>query len=206
MLDQNAYVIGGQGLHGIDLTSFTKRWVVPGTFEGIPAVDRDTVFAINQGVLEAFDVSTGESKGVYATGEPVFGQPIVTDDSIVVASSKTTYVFDRMTREAIATLPVGGRIGIANNLLLISGGDELSVYAINPQSPWQYRHGVVQVERSGRCDSRYALTNVPSPAELDAVHRESRPSCRNPLSKGIRVQKKDRTNLVPNIHVLRNGW
>ncbi len=149
MLAQNAYAIGGQGLHGIDLASFTQRWVVPGAFEGIPAVDRDSVFAIKQGVLEAFDVSTGESKGVFVTGDPVFGQPIVTDDSIVVGSSKNTYVFDRMTREAIAILPVGGRISIANNQLLMSGENELSVYAINPQSPWQNRPDNKDVNRDG---------------------------------------------------------
>ena len=146
---QSAYVLGGQGLTRIDLDSFSVIWNVPGEFEGIPAVWGDSVFAISRGILKAFDANTGTFLNDFATSEPAVGQALLTDDSVVVATSMKTYVFDRDSRKAIAILPVGGPISIANDMLWIAGEGGLSAFAINPVSPWQNASNNMDVDEDG---------------------------------------------------------
>lgn len=108
------------GLLAIDLETHIPRWVVRGDFSGSPSVANGTVFAIQQGQVKAFDATTGNRRGVYDAGELLAGQPIVTDDAIIVSSEKHTFVFDRITRAIRFTLPAGGILSLANDTLLVA--------------------------------------------------------------------------------------
>ena len=116
----NAYVIGYSGLYAIDLTTHTQLWKVGGAFAGSPALARDTVFAIQHGLVKAYDASTGAPRGVYDAREILSGQVVVTDDSIIATSETSTFIFDRATRIIRTTLPYGGMVSVADDTLYIA--------------------------------------------------------------------------------------
>ena len=137
--DDRAYLIGSPGLHAVDLQTQKKLWSVDQSFSGSPAIAGDTVYAIQGGQLKAYDATTGQPSGVFDGGDSLLGtQPIVTDDAIIVASSSTTFIFDRTTQDVLLTLPHGGQLSLSNDTLYISHDRALYAYDFRAaRVPWQ---------------------------------------------------------------------
>ena len=120
-----AFVVTGDQLIAIDLNSHTNIWSVPASFKGSPAVANGTVYSIVGNSVAAFSAQDGSSLGAYqATNDPGLAwQPIVSADSLFVASSSSTYLFDLASHQLIQTIPFGGKLSIANGWLYIANPD-----------------------------------------------------------------------------------
>ena len=173
--DKRAFVIGSSGLVGIDLVTRKKLWTVEGAFSGIPVAAHGTVFVVQQGYLRAMDAATGEPKGAFETGEPISEQPIVTDDSIILASNRTTFIFDRTTKELVGTLPIGGRISIANNAFYVATEGLINAFAINPKSAWQNPSESLDVNGDGSISPLDVLVLVNKLNTTGSIRLDSRP-------------------------------
>ena len=88
-IDNNrAFVVGTTGLFAVDLTTHAQLWGIAATgFSGSPAVVGNTVYAIHGTQVRAYDVATGTLEGTFDAGQGLIGQPIVTDNALIVASS-----------------------------------------------------------------------------------------------------------------------
>jgi len=125
-IDQGrAFVIGNPNLYAIDLTTHTSPWSATGTFAGSPAVANGVVYAMSSsGVVSAYNEQTGATLGSYLTGGATLqGQPIVTNDSLIVTSSSATYIFNLQTHALIQTIANGGYASLANGVLYLAGSD-----------------------------------------------------------------------------------
>lgn len=133
-------IVGGSvSLATIDLSTRSVAWrgangIDPNTgyligYEGIPAADGDKVYAIyGNSSVRAFDAQTGQLLGSYEAGYQqgywLIGQPIITNDLVIVSRRGvpgTTYIFDKATYTLRNTLPRGGEISLAGNVLYIAG-------------------------------------------------------------------------------------
>ncbi|EDY18001.1 peptidase M36 fungalysin [Chthoniobacter flavus Ellin428] len=125
VIDQGrAYVIGSAKFYAVDLAAHTSPWSVPGTFNGSPAAANGIVYAISSGAVIAYDGQTGASVGTYVTGgSSLIGQPIVTNDSLIVTSSSATYIFNLQTHALTQTIGNGGLASLANGILYLAGSD-----------------------------------------------------------------------------------
>ena len=141
ILDGRAFVTGISGLRAIDLSARAQAWFVPGGFVGTPAVDHSTVYALSGNSVNAYDVATGRALGNYNTVATLISQPIVTNDRIIVASSTTAYIFDRLSRTLLQTIPQGGYLSYADGRLYISSvfsygtPGTLSTYTVQLTTP-----------------------------------------------------------------------
>jgi len=127
-----AYFSGSSGMFAVDLSSRTVAWQVTNTFTGTPAVANDVVYAMAGSSVLAYS-RTGQYLGSYTADSALAGQPIVTDDVLIAASSSTTYVFDLCTGNLRQTLPVGGNLSLANGVLYVaSATGQLYAYPAAP--------------------------------------------------------------------------
>ena len=127
-----AYFSGTAGTFAVDLSRRTVAWQVTNTFTGTPAVAHDVVYAVAGSSVLAYS-RTGQYLGSYTADTALAGQPIVTDDVLITASSSETYVFDLCTGNLRQTLPVGGYLSFANGVLYVAGaGGQLYAYAAAP--------------------------------------------------------------------------
>lgn len=122
-------------LTAIDTVTHTVAWRAPNAyyypggapiptgFSGIPAADHDSVFAISQSAVHAFDQATGQPKRVYQAGFPLQGQPLITNDLVIVSTlwnGGLTYLFDKATGELKTTLRYGGELSFSRGVLYIA--------------------------------------------------------------------------------------
>jgi subtilisin family serine protease/outer membrane protein assembly factor BamB len=131
--NNKAYVIGAPGLYCFNLQTHTQAWSNSTSFTGSPAVANGIVYAITGSQVQSFDATTGASLGVFQTSDTgLFFQPVITDDSLLVASSSTTYIFSLATRQLIQTIPFGGYLSLSDGALAIAGNNDkyLRVYRI----------------------------------------------------------------------------
>ncbi|MCE5268513.1 MAG: M36 family metallopeptidase [Planctomycetaceae bacterium] len=121
-VDNNrAFVIGTAGLYAIDLTTHAQLWGLADTgFSGSPAVQGTTVYAIHGTQVRAYDVATGALKGTYDSGQGLTGQPILTNDGLIVASASKTFLLRRSDLQLLNSIAVGGKISLANNTLYVA--------------------------------------------------------------------------------------
>lgn len=98
---------------------------LPKGFSGIPATDGQTVFAISGSTVHAFDANSGHLRGIYQADNALSGQPLVTNDRVIVSSTWTqegqTYVFDKNTYQLKAALRHGGKLSLVGDTLYIAG-------------------------------------------------------------------------------------
>ena len=136
-IDNNrAFMIGTTGLIAVDLTAQSQLWSVPDWgFTGSPAVVGDTVYAIHGTQVRAYDVATGTLEGTFETGQTLMGQPIVTSDGLLVASSNETFLFSRSDYRLLTTVPEGGQISLADNTLYIASSSTLYAYHLASYLP-----------------------------------------------------------------------
>ena len=130
-----AYFAGTAGLFAVDLANRIVTWQVTNTFTGIPAVAHDVVYAPADSSVLAYS-RTGQYLGSYNADSALTTQPIVTDDTLVVASGSETYVFDLCTGNLRQTLPVGGYLSLANGVLYVASGDG-QLYAYSAAAPFK---------------------------------------------------------------------
>jgi uncharacterized repeat protein (TIGR01451 family) len=121
VVDQGrAFLAANLGLFGVDLTAHSTLWSVPGVFKGTPATANNRVYALLGDHVYGYDAATGAQVQGYATADSnINGQPIVTNDSLIVSSSSKTYIFD-LVGTLRQTLPYGGDVLLANNILYVA--------------------------------------------------------------------------------------
>lgn len=116
-----------QELMSVNLTTRAVAWRVVGPFIGTPAAAHQAIYAIAEGkTVMAHDSLTGRYLGTYAApadGTGLVSQPIVTADSLIIASARKTYFFDLGSRTLLQTLPHGGLISLAGETLYIASDD-----------------------------------------------------------------------------------
>ncbi|EDY18225.1 Pyrrolo-quinoline quinone [Chthoniobacter flavus Ellin428] len=130
-----AFVASPTNLYAVNLTAQSSPWSVAGQFWGTPAVADGIVYIIARPGVQAYSATTGALLGTYATGDDVglYGQPLVTIDTVIVSSSSHTYIFDRATYALRQTIPLGGQASLANNVLYLSN-DGGAVHSYYPAS------------------------------------------------------------------------
>jgi hypothetical protein len=118
---------GPRDLICMDLASRSVRWTVRGTsFSGTPAVAHGNVYALSNGsTVSSYDTATGILNASYAAPNEtgLNTQPIVTADTLIVASSTKTYLFDLLTGSLRQTLPAGGATSLAGRSLYLASSD-----------------------------------------------------------------------------------
>ncbi|MEM8680456.1 MAG: dockerin type I domain-containing protein, partial [Planctomycetota bacterium] len=166
------------GLAAIDLITRAVKWQAEGWFQGSPAIGGDTVYAVTQGFLEAYDAMSGEPMGVFISSEPLMRQqPIVTDDAVIVRSDDATHIFDRVSRAEVLTIPVAGHLSLANDTLFIAGDEKLSAYELSTQElAWHNAENPNDVNADGFVSPLDALavinrliTHGPGPLETPST-------------------------------------
>ncbi len=119
-----AFVIGNPNLYAIDLTTHATAWTVSGTFKGTPAAAGGRAYVLTGSDVKAYNSQTGALIGTYATGNTsIAGQPIVTNDSLIVTATSSTYIFNLQTFALRQTLSSGGVASLAGGILYVAGGD-----------------------------------------------------------------------------------
>jgi len=117
--DDLAFFRTSRNLTAVNLSARQVAWGAGGYFNGFPAVANGIVYAISNNSVAAFSIS-GQFLATYNADTSLQNQPIVTEDTLIVASSTQTYVFDLFTRQLRQTLPWGGRLSLANGVLYIA--------------------------------------------------------------------------------------
>lgn len=138
--DGRAWLATGNALYAFDLAQRSLAWSVTNSFRGTPAVAGGFVYAISTNGIVAYRASDGAYVGLYPlTSVPsewyygTAGQPIVTDEEVIVASSSNTYRFDRASFAPLQTLRYGGELSLADGTLYLAGQDGvLRTYFIPP--------------------------------------------------------------------------
>ncbi len=135
-IDQGrAFVVGYSNFCAIDLTTRAIAWSPGGSFKGSPAVANGAVFALSGSDAQSYDTQTGAHLGSYATGDTaIAGQPIVTNDALIVSSPTKTYIFKLGNFSPIQTIPYGGAASLANGVLYLAGPTGV-LRAYNPVIP-----------------------------------------------------------------------
>ena len=121
--DGKAFVIGGSGLTAVDIATHTKLWTVASSgFTGnrVASVQGNTVYAIHGNQIRGYDVATGALKGTYDAGQSLIGQPILTNDALIVASATKTFFVRRSDFHLLTSVTVGGQISLADNTLYVA--------------------------------------------------------------------------------------
>lgn len=124
--DQTAYFIGGTRLNKLDLTTKAIIWSLGfNSLSGTPAVAPNSIFALAGRDLIEISKGTGELLRTYSTGslQWLTTQPILTADTIVVASSSNTYLFNYGSTSPRQILPHGGEISVALGSIFIASSD-----------------------------------------------------------------------------------
>ncbi len=119
-----AFVVGSPNFYAIDLLTHTTAWTATGSFKGSPAVASGVVYALTGSDVKAYHAQTGALIGTYSTGNTsISGQPIVTNDALIVSGSANTYIFDLQTFALQQTLASGGVASLANGVIYLAGSD-----------------------------------------------------------------------------------
>ncbi|WP_042725453.1 outer membrane protein assembly factor BamB family protein [Chthoniobacter flavus] len=119
-----AFVVGSHALFAIDLLRQKESWRVGGTFTGTPAAGSNIVYAISNSDVLAYNAQTGALVATYSTPDSTLaGQPLVTNDTLIVSSPTQTFLFNLATQALQQTLPNGGGVSLANHILFVAGGD-----------------------------------------------------------------------------------
>lgn len=102
-----------------------ELWRVTDGFWKTPAVTADAVYSMTGGDVQARAPADGALLQTYSTGvsSVINWQPIVADDTLIIASRDDTYLFDLATGELIQTLSGGGQLSLANERLYVAGDD-----------------------------------------------------------------------------------
>lgn len=145
--DAEALMVDRDGtLVCVDLSNREVRWRSdqnPGggtnvSFQGLPAVADNRVFAIARDRVVAFDLATGEVVKSYPTIELIDSrQPLLLRDHFIVGNRSRSFVINRETGLVVQDLLLGGPFAFANGYLVLSqnGGGIQVLEAKDDHSP-----------------------------------------------------------------------
>ena len=125
---RRAYMCGGSALHCIHLDTHVVSWSVSGNFQGLPAIANGAVYAATSGgEVRSYNPTTGRLLTTYTLGEQISygygGQPLVTNDLLIVSAQTKTYLFELHTGILKQTLNVAGHLSMAGENLFIAGSN-----------------------------------------------------------------------------------
>lgn len=120
ILNGRAILIGKTGVKAVDLRKRAEAWHLDGVFVGTAAIDQEAAYFIFGNSVVAYHVATGIFVRRYDASAPLSGQPIVTNDRVLVSGASETYIFDKSTGSLLQTLPKGGCLGYAAGRLFIT--------------------------------------------------------------------------------------
>ena len=133
------YIRDTSSIAALSVDTMSVVWQAAIPAGGTPAVAGDLVYAIAGSEIWVFDAQTGVRLTVYTAPEDLLlvSQPLVTDDRLLVASDANTYMFDRWSGAITQTIPRGGKLTLAGNVLFVapSSSNLLSAWTINPVEP-----------------------------------------------------------------------
>ncbi len=111
-------------LSAVDLAVRTIRWTIANSFTGSPAISRGVVYAIRDGAVESRNALTGVPGVVYPTRDAqdlevtAVHQPVVLDDTFLVSSDDTVWIFDLVSGTLLQRLNGGGPLTYTDGVLL----------------------------------------------------------------------------------------
>lgn len=132
------------GLKVIDVDTRKLLWSSnSGHFDGAsiqpPAIAHGLVYKAEGSTVHVYDSRTGKILPPYRTtggtwSGPHRAQPIVTDDVVITSSKHETFIYDRLSRELLHKLPIGGELSLGNNALVVSSNSSgVAVFSLCPQ-------------------------------------------------------------------------
>lgn len=129
--DGVAYLQNTDSLQAVDLAAFEVTWQAAVAQKGTPAVADGVVYAIEADHVNAYDALTGRQILVFTAPTRLlrYSQPIVTDDTLIVSSSSSVYLFDRFSGQLKWTVNEGGWLSLADNVLFI--GDDIAIQNVH---------------------------------------------------------------------------
>lgn len=116
--------INGGRLIRFDLAGRAISWQRPRNFSGQPSVANGVIYAIDGGVLTAWDQLTGTL--LWSWNPPagsLSGPMIVTDTHVLVSGSSSTYALNLGTRLSDWSYPVAGQLALADYALYIAAAN-----------------------------------------------------------------------------------
>jgi hypothetical protein len=135
--DGYALLNAGGSLVCVDLEARAVAWTSNGfVMAGAPAVAAGITYAMSAaGPVRALDVKTGALVRTYPMPQvSLLGQPVVTDDSLIVTYASSTFVFDLYTGMQRQQIGTGVSLAVAGDRLFItSGNGTLYAYGAPPE-------------------------------------------------------------------------
>jgi hypothetical protein len=120
-----AYMATSRGLYCVRLDTHSVSWSQAAVLNGHAALANGMVYCMtNTGDVRAFNAANGKASMTYPTGDTgLIYQPIITNDTLVVASNAKTYLFELYTGRLLQTIPFGGIPSLAGGRLYLAGAD-----------------------------------------------------------------------------------
>ncbi|MHC4692971.1 MAG: outer membrane protein assembly factor BamB family protein [Planctomycetota bacterium] len=123
-------VINGKTLYCLDLSKEEVGWEIPGDYTGMPSIAEGVVYAVNNGMLEARDETTGDFVWSWTPPQGSLKSPvIVTQTHVIACTSENTYAIEILGRDSDWSCPVSGYLSLGNDTLYIAHGDILTAIA-----------------------------------------------------------------------------
>ena len=125
----------------INLGTQALVWTVRNpAFRGTPAVAHDSVFALSSPTtISSYDTKSGVLLSTFTapTTQELIGQPVITDDTVIVSNGAQTYCFDLQTSALRQTLSVGGSVCVAGHSVFVASSDGKvhCFQSIDPSNP-----------------------------------------------------------------------
>ena len=105
----------------VDLATKSTRWQLAGAYVGTPSIRAGRVYAASGSTIQEIDVTSGTVLFTYTapTWQVLRGQPVLTDDSIIIAGASTTFIFSYQNALPRQQLPEAGVISAARGRVFI---------------------------------------------------------------------------------------
>jgi len=131
--DKRAYVIAPPDLYAIDPSTHAIAWTANGSFQGVPAVANNVVYAIRGGDLQARDASTGALLWMYGDDGSLSYPPVIAGGYVYVSSNGYVHAIDIATHLEVWSAPAGGWLSIGSGKLFVAQSNgSLNAYTLTP--------------------------------------------------------------------------
>ncbi|WP_237065856.1 Ig-like domain-containing protein [Microbulbifer guangxiensis] len=123
-LDNGIALIRSFGqIKAIDLESFAVLWTAPFGGSEAAAMGSGLVYLVSGRELIMIQADTGDTLARFEGARFVTTQPVLTDDSVIVATGQQIYILDRFTLSPLHIIDFAAEaLSIANGVLYAAGG------------------------------------------------------------------------------------